>query len=63
MSAETVAKHGTQNLLYTIFPVTYAIFRYYYLVDSELTHDDAATSLTKDTSLQIAIGLHYSNGI
>lgn len=55
MSPETILRHGTENLLYTIFPVTYALFRYYYIVESEITKDDAATSLTTDRSLQVAI--------
>lgn len=55
MSPETILRHGTENLLYTIFPVTYALFRFYFIIDSGITKDDAATSVTTDRSLQIAI--------
>lgn len=55
MSEDTINRHGTENLLYSALPVTFAIFRYFYLIESRLAGEDAATSLVKDKALQLSV--------
>ena len=48
MSPETVAKHGTQNLIYTLPFVMYGIFRYVYLLHHKGKGEDPTTELVTD---------------
>lgn len=53
MSAETVARHGTANLIYTVPFVLYGIFRYIYLLHHRQRGEDPAGELLLDPHLAI----------
>ncbi len=54
----TVAKFGTEALLYTVPFVTYGIFRYLYLVRTTDRGEDPASVLTSDGPLAACVGLY-----
>ena len=54
----TVAKFGTESLLYTVPFVTYGIFRYLYLVRATETSEDPAQVLLTDRPLGVCIALY-----
>jgi 4-hydroxybenzoate polyprenyltransferase len=51
VSAETVAMHGTSNLIYTVPFVIYGIFRYLFLLHRRAGGGDAAAALLRDGHL------------
>jgi 4-hydroxybenzoate polyprenyltransferase len=53
MSAETVARHGTSNLIYTVPFVLYGIFRYIYLLHHRRRGEDPAAELLLDPHLVV----------
>lgn len=53
MSADTVARHGTANLIYTVPFVLYGIFRYIYLLHHRRRGEDPATELLLDPHLVV----------
>lgn len=53
MSADTVARHGTPNLIYTVPFVLYGIFRYIYLLHHRQRGEDPAAELLLDPHLAI----------
>jgi hypothetical protein len=54
ISPQTIALHGSANLVYTVPIVTYALFRYLYLVDREHAAEDPARLMLTDHHLQAA---------
>jgi 4-hydroxybenzoate polyprenyltransferase len=56
MSPETVAKHGTQNLIYTLPFVMYGIFRYIYLLHHRGKGEDPTMELVMDSHTLIVAG-------
>lgn len=57
MSADTVAKFGTTNLIYTVPFVLYGIFRYLYLVHKRVEGSDPTKTLLNDPPLLINVVL------
>lgn len=55
VSPETVAMHGTTNLIYTVPFVIYGIFRYLFLLHRRAGGGDAATDLMRDAHLLGAV--------
>lgn len=55
MSAETYARHGTSNLIYTVPLVVYGIYRYLFLLHQLGKGDDTASDLYTDWHLLIAV--------
>jgi 4-hydroxybenzoate polyprenyltransferase len=53
MSAETIAKHGTANLIYTVPFVLYGIFRYIYLLHHRQRGEDPAGELLLDPHMVV----------
>jgi 4-hydroxybenzoate polyprenyltransferase len=53
MSPETVARHGTANLIYTVPFVLYGIFRYIYLLHHRQRGEDPAGELLLDPHMAI----------
>lgn len=53
MSAETVVRHGTPNLIYTVPFVLYGIFRYIYLLHHRQRGEDPAAELLLDPHLAL----------
>ena len=58
LSVETIAKHGTDKLLYTIPFVVYGIFRYLYLVNMKMGGANPEKLLLKDLPLLADILLY-----
>jgi 4-hydroxybenzoate polyprenyltransferase len=54
ISPQTIALHGSANLVYTVPIVTYALFRYLYLLDRHHAAEDPARLMLTDHHLQIA---------
>jgi 4-hydroxybenzoate polyprenyltransferase len=54
ISPQTIALHGSADLVYTVPIVTYALFRYLYLVDREHAAEDPARLMLTDHHLQAA---------
>ena len=54
ISPQTIALHGSADLVYTVPIVTYALFRYLYLVDREPAAEDPARLMLTDQHLQAA---------
>jgi len=52
ISPQTVALHGSANLVYTVPIVTYALFRYLYLLDRKHATEDPARLMLADRHLQ-----------
>ncbi|MCB1173077.1 MAG: decaprenyl-phosphate phosphoribosyltransferase [Leptospiraceae bacterium] len=55
VSADTIAKHGTADLIYTIPFVLYACFRYMYLIHMRGGGEDTARDLVRDPHIILAI--------
>lgn len=53
MSADTVARHGTANLVYTVPFVLYGIFRYIYLLHHKRRGEDPAGELLLDPHMAV----------
>lgn len=62
VSPETVARHGTDRLLYTVPIVTYGVFRYLFLVYRRSEGGDPASLLFRDLPL-IVSGLAYAAAV
>jgi ABC-type phosphate transport system permease subunit len=58
VSPETVQRHGTTNLMYTVPIVTYGVFRYLFLVYRREEGGDPARLLFRDVPL-LASGALY----
>jgi hypothetical protein len=58
VSPDTVARHGTDRLMYTVPIVTYGVFRYLFLVYRKSEGGDPARLLFRDVPL-IVSGLCY----
>ena len=56
VSAETVAMHGTTNLIYTVPFVIYGMFRYLFLLHRRAGGGDTAAELLRDGHLLGAVG-------
>ena len=54
ISPQTIALHGSANLVYTVPIVTYALFRYLYLLDLKHAAEDPARLVLTDRHLQAA---------
>jgi 4-hydroxybenzoate polyprenyltransferase len=54
ISPQTIAVHGSANLVYTVPIVTYALFRYLYLLDQRHATEDPARLMLTDRHLQIS---------
>jgi 4-hydroxybenzoate polyprenyltransferase len=54
ISPQTILLHGSANLVYTVPIVTYALFRYLYLLDAGHAAEDPARLLMSDRHLQLA---------
>lgn len=52
ISPQTIALHGSANLVYTVPIVTYALFRYLYLLDLQHAAEDPARLMLTDWHLQ-----------
>jgi 4-hydroxybenzoate polyprenyltransferase len=52
ISPQTIALHGSSDLVYTVPIVTYALFRYLYLLDRQHAAEDPARLLLTDWQLQ-----------
>jgi 4-hydroxybenzoate polyprenyltransferase len=63
ISAETVAKFGTRNLLYTVPFVLYGIFRYLYLIHQRHEGGTPETLIIKDKPLLIDIFLWIGTAV
>ncbi len=53
MSADTMARHGTANLIYTVPFVLYGIFRYIYLLHHRRRGEDPAAEMLLDPHLVV----------
>ena len=58
VSEETIRRHGTDALMYTVPVVTYGVFRYLYLVYRKSEGGDPAKLLFRDLPL-VCSGLVY----
>jgi 4-hydroxybenzoate polyprenyltransferase len=54
ISPQTILLHGSANLVYTVPIVTYALFRYLYLLDAQHAAEDPSRLLMTDRHLQLA---------
>jgi 4-hydroxybenzoate polyprenyltransferase len=54
ISPETIRLHGSANLVYTVPIVTYALFRYLYLLDQRHAAEDPARLMLSDRHLQMS---------
>jgi 4-hydroxybenzoate polyprenyltransferase len=52
ISPQTIALHGSANLVYTVPIVTYALFRYLYLLDRQHAAEDPSRLMLTDLHLQ-----------
>jgi 4-hydroxybenzoate polyprenyltransferase len=52
ISPQTIALHGSANLVYTVPIVTYALFRYMYLLDQQHAAEDPSQLMLNDRHLQ-----------
>jgi len=55
VSPETIALHGTHNLIYTVPFVLYGLFRYVFLLHRREGGGDPAVELLRDRHLQMAV--------
>jgi 4-hydroxybenzoate polyprenyltransferase len=55
ISPQTIALHGSPNLVYTVPIVTYALFRYLYLLDGHHAAEDPSRLMLTDVHLQTAV--------
>ena len=58
VSPETIARHGTDQLMFTVPVVTYGVFRYLYLVYRKSEGGDPAKLLFRDTPLILSGGIY-----
>jgi hypothetical protein len=54
ISPQTILLHGSANLVYTVPIVTYALFRYLYLLDAGHAAEDPSRLFMRDRHLQLA---------
>ena len=54
ISPQTIALHGSADLVYTVPVVTYALFRYLYLLDRQHAAEDPSRLFLSDRHLQLA---------
>jgi hypothetical protein len=54
ISPQTIALHGSAVLVYTVPIVTYALFRYLYLLDRQHAAEDPSRLFLSDRHLQLA---------
>jgi 4-hydroxybenzoate polyprenyltransferase len=54
ISPQTILLHGSADLVYTVPIVTYALFRYLYLLDAQHAAEDPTRMLMTDRHLQVA---------
>jgi 4-hydroxybenzoate polyprenyltransferase len=54
ISPQTIALHGSADLVYTVPIVTYALFRYLYLLDRQHATEDPSRLFLSDHHLQVA---------
>lgn len=54
ISPQTIALHGSADLVYTVPIVTYALFRYLYLLDRQRAAEDPSRLILSDRHLQLA---------
>ena len=54
ISPQTIALHGSADLVYTVPIVTYALFRYLYLLDRQDAAEDPSRLFLSDRHLQVA---------
>ncbi|MDQ6917641.1 MAG: decaprenyl-phosphate phosphoribosyltransferase, partial [Pseudomonadota bacterium] len=52
ISPQTIILHGSANLVYTVPIVTYALFRYLYLLDRQHAAEDPSRLMLSDRHLQ-----------
>jgi len=57
VSAETIKKFGTDNLVYTVPLVIYGVFRYLYLIHIKNLGDNPSEVFLSDRPLQITLGI------
>jgi 4-hydroxybenzoate polyprenyltransferase len=55
VSAETIARHGTENLIYTLPFVVYGIFRYIFILHIKQGGRDTARDMFSDKHLAVTI--------
>ena len=55
MSPETIAKHGTPNLIYTVPFVMYGVFRYIYLLHQRQKGEDPSRELLLDPHIFVTV--------
>jgi 4-hydroxybenzoate polyprenyltransferase len=55
ISPQTIALHGSANFVYTVPIVTYALFRYLYLLDGQHAAEDPSRLMLTDRHLQGAV--------
>ena len=55
ISPQTIALHGSANLVYTVPIVTYGLFRYLYLLDQQHAAEDPSRLMLTDHHLQGAV--------
>lgn len=55
VSPETIERHGTPNLIYTVPLVIYGVFRYVYLLHREGKGNDTAIDLYSDRHMAVAV--------
>jgi hypothetical protein len=55
ISPQTIVLHGSANFVYTVPIVTYALFRYLYLLDSRHAAEDPSRLMLTDRQLQGAV--------
>lgn len=57
MNEETVRIHNTENLMYTVPFVVFALFRYLYLINSKNSGGDPTNDLLSDKQIMASVGL------
>ncbi|MFT0772869.1 decaprenyl-phosphate phosphoribosyltransferase [Psychrobacter aquimaris] len=63
VSPQTIALHGTDNLIYTLPFVIYGVFRYIFLLHHKAKGNDTAKDLITDRHLLIAVALWLTTTI
>jgi len=56
VDADTVALHGTQNLVFTLPIVTFGMFRYLYLLYTRGSGENPSKDLLGDSQIRLAVG-------
>lgn len=57
MNDETIRIHHTENLIYTVPFVVFALFRYLYLINSKQSGGDPTNDLISDKQIMASVGL------